>query len=114
MKRNDPFERVIDVGSHDYVFLQQLTEEERNTLDVIAKENGLLIAISSELYTCDLTTNSAIFVERVDSGFHCYRINWFQPKNAIREIDKEKFYIVSGSFDRAIQRAVKILKWYHK
>jgi hypothetical protein len=83
--------------------------------DQIAIEAGLFVGISRELWMRDVSGSSAVFVEKGDVGYDCYRLVWYKAReDGIRRIAKEKRYVRGGSFNMAIDKAKSLISFYTK
>lgn len=82
--------------------------------DAIAKEAGLLVCIAGELYMRDVSSNAAVFVERLDGNFNCYRLVWYDAVDGTRRIKTEKFYARDTTFHEAVKKAQQIIQFYEK
>lgn len=83
-------------------------------MDEMAKQAGLIVAISEELYMCELCSRSALFVEVEGGVCRCYKLRWFKrKKNEMQKIQSQKHYI-SGTASVVFKKAKNIIDWNRK
>lgn len=83
-------------------------------MDEMAKKAGLIVAISEELYVCELCSRSALFVEVEGGVCRCYKLRWFNKKgNETQKIQSTKEYI-SGTAPVVLKKAKTIIDWHLK
>lgn len=93
---------------------KQPTEDERIARDRVAKEAGLLILVSGEVYERQLDHQKRtkeerdyhLFLEWIDDRYVCY---WRSYSNGM--LAKEKM-IAHGDWERVFGRAKKTIKWW--
>jgi hypothetical protein len=93
-------------------------------MDQMARKAGMLIAVSEKLYMSELANRkfdtqgnvkspgSAIFLEREDEIFKCYKLSWLVETEGVQEIYRDKEY-EAGSFNLALRRAKWIIDWHN-
>lgn len=80
----------------------------------MAKQAGLIVAISGELYMCELCNRTALFVEVEGGVCRCYKLRWFKKKkHETQKIQSQKHYI-SGTASVVFKKAKNIIDWNRK
>lgn len=81
--------------------------------DQIAHNCGMFVGLTGVLWMRDVNRNSAVFVERGDVGYDCFRCVWYKARaGGMRRLATTKYYVREGSFHRCVEKAKSLISFF--